>query len=91
MLNPPVYKVVSAVKGRKCYVPVTVLGMIGHTFAVGYKSSTGRHVKLRVKGNEAVPTVREAEAFLVKTAKEQEWQPWPEDWPVETKPVSTRK
>lgn len=76
-----VYKVIIKEKGRKYYAPVTVLGMIGHTFAVGYESGTGRHVKLRVKGNEAVPTAREAEAFLAKTAKERRWKPWPDNWP----------
>ena len=79
-MDKPVYKVRVTLKGEPWFAPVKAISLLGDYWAVGYVTPTGRHRKLKIKGN-ALACTSEADAIvrLTKIAQDRGWEPWPEN------------
>ena len=74
-MNGPVYRVPVTYRGARYLAHVQALPLLGDNWAVGYVTSTGRHHKLTVKGNEQ-PLHSEAECIerLERLAAARGWE-----------------
>lgn len=76
-----VYTVRVLLKGKRTYVPMQALEVLGGLWTIGYVTPSGSHKKYKASENYTDKEQNKAECRLNEMAAARGWAKWPEDLP----------